>query len=118
ARHPWRQVVLPAAAVCAAVVVAVAAGGGLGNLTGFLGSQTGRGLQVESTTATGWVLASLHRDDVRVELDDELITYQVHGPGTQAAADLLDVVLPLTVVALTALLVRARRNGRAEQALL
>jgi hypothetical protein len=118
ARRPWRDVVLPAAGVCVAVVGAVTLGGGLDRVAGFLTEQTGRGLQVESVTATGWVLAARVRQDVVVGLNEELVTYEVHGPGTQAAADLLDLVLPLAVAAVAAVLLLARRRGRAAAAFL
>ncbi|WP_370524284.1 hypothetical protein [Cellulomonas sp. APG4] len=122
ARRPWRTVVAPAAAVCAVVVGAVglgaaATGGTVAHLASFLTTQGGRGLQVESVGATGWVLASLQRDDVVVALDEELVTYQVHGPGTQAAADVLDVLLPVGVAVLAVLLLVARRRGAAVTAL-
>lgn len=118
ARRPLREVVLPAAAVCVVVVGAVAAGGGLGRVAGFLQTQDDRGLQVESVAATGWVLASLARDDVRIALNEELITYEVAGPGTAAATAVLDVLLPSAVAVIALVLVLARRRGRAEEALL
>ena len=118
ARRPWRDVVLPAALVTAAVVGVVAAAGGASRLGTFLTTQTGRGLQVEAVGATPWVLAALLRDDIAVELDEALVTYQVHGPGTAAAARVLDVVLVAAVVAVGAVLLLARRRGRAVDALL
>ncbi|WP_024286559.1 glycosyltransferase 87 family protein [Cellulomonas sp. KRMCY2] len=117
-RRPVRDVVAPAAAVCAVVVCTVAAGGGLSRLTGFLTTQQGRGLQVESVTATPWVLATLSRDDVRITLNEALTTYEVTGPGTTTAAAALDVVLALAVAALAAVLLLARRRGTAQAALL
>lgn len=118
ARRPLREVVLPAAAVCLVVVGAVAAGGGLSRVAGFLETQGDRGLQVESVAATGWVLASLAGDDVRVALNEELITYEVAGPGTAAATAVLDVLLPLAVAAIAGVLLLARRRGRADEAVL
>lgn len=118
ARRPLREVVLPAAAVCLVVVGAVAAGGGLSRVAGFLQTQGDRGLQVESVASTGWVLASLARDDVRVALNEELITYEVAGPGTAAATAVLDVLLPLAVAAIAGVLLLARRRGRADEAVL
>lgn len=117
ARRPLRDVVVPAAAVCAVVVGAVAAGGGLGRVAGFLTTQHGRGLQVESVTATPWVLAALGRDDVRIVLNEALTTYEVSGPGTTAAAAALDVVLAVAVATVAGVLLLARRRGTAETAL-
>ena len=118
ARRPVRDVVLPAAVVCVVVVGTVAAGGGLARVLGFLTTQQGRGLQVESVAATPWVLAVLVRDDVVIRLNEALITYEVAGPGTAAAAAVLDVVLPVLVAAIAGVLLVARRRGRAADALL
>jgi hypothetical protein len=118
ARHPVRDVVAPALAVCTVVVAGVAAGGGLAHVTSFLGTQTGRGLQVESVTATPWVLASLTRDDVSIRLNETLITWEVTGPGTTTAAGVLDVLLVLAVAVVGGLLWWARTEGRSDAAFL
>ena len=118
ARRPVRDVVLPAAVVCIVVVGTVTAGGGLARVLGFLTTQQGRGLQVESVAATPWVLAVLVRDDVVIRLNEALITYEVAGPGTPAAAAVLDAVLLVLVAAVAVALLGARRRGRADDALL
>ena len=118
ARRPVRDVILPAAAVCVVVVGAVAASGGLGRVLGFLTTQQGRGLQVESVAATPWVLGVLVREDITIRLNEELITYEVSGAGTSGAAAALDVLLLLLVAAVAGALVVARRRGRAPEALL
>lgn len=118
ARRPVRDVVMPAAATCLVVVGLVTAGGGLGHIASFAGAQGTRDLQVESVGATPWVLSRLWRGDVVVELDPELITWEVHGPGTVAAARVLDVLMVLAVAALLGALLFARLEGRAGEALL
>lgn len=115
ARRPWREVVGPAAAVTAAVALVVVVAGGGANLASFLGAQGDRGLQAESVTATPWVLAGALAGEPAPRLNEELITYEV--PSAAAAADALDVVLPLGVLAVGVLLVVARRRGTAEDAL-
>lgn len=117
-RRPVRDVVVPALAVSGVVVAVVTVLGGGRNWLSFLSTQQGRGVQVESVTATPWVIASLWRDDVSVGLNDALVTWEVSGPGTVAAAQVLDVVLVLAVGAVAALLWRARQEGRAVAALL
>lgn len=117
ARRPVREVLAPAAGVCAVVVGLVAAGGGLGHVASFVTTQTTRGLQTESVAATGWVVAGLWRDDVRIELNDALITWEVHGPGTTAVLPVLDLLLVLGVAALAGALWLARLEGRAAPAL-
>ncbi len=116
ARRPWRDVVVPAAAVCAVVVGAVALGGGLPRVLDFLTTQGERGLQVESVAAT--LVGALHRPDVAVRLNEELVTYEVVGPGTAEVARALDVVLPVAVAVVAAVLLVARRRGTAPAALL
>lgn len=111
ARRPWRDVVLPAAAVCAAVAAAVAAGGGLAHLPSFLTEQGARGLQVESVAATPWVLAGLGSSSVRVVLNDAITTWEIAGPGTAAVAAALGLVLPVALAAVTVLLVVVRRRA-------
>ena len=118
ARRPLRDVVVPAAAVCAVVVGGVAAGGGLSRIAGFLGVQGDRGLQVESVTATPWMIVAAVRDDVAVVLNEQLVTYEVRGPGVAAAASVLDALLPLAVAAVAVTAWVARRRGAASAALL
>jgi hypothetical protein len=117
-RRPIRRVVVPAAGVCVVVVAAVAAGGGMSRLFDFLSTQESRGLQVESTGATPWMLASLVRRDVVIRLNEKLITYEVSGPGTASAARVLDLLLPALVAALAVALLVARRRGHAAESLL
>lgn len=118
ARRPLRDVVAPAALLSAAVLAVVAVAGGLPHVLSFLSTQGGRGLQVESVTATPWVLAAAAGDDAQVVLNEALVTYEVRGPGTSAAATTLDVLLPLAVAAVGAVLLLARRRGRAAAAFL
>lgn len=118
ARRPLRTVLVPVAATCVVVVGLVAAGGGLGNIASFLVTQNTRGLQVESVGATPWMVARAWRPDVVASLDPELITWQVHGPGTSAATLVLDVVMVVALAALAGLLWFARLEGRAQEALL
>jgi hypothetical protein len=107
-RRPWRDLVLPAAAVCVVVAGVVAAGGGLAHLTSFLTEQGERGLQVESVAATPWVLAGLGTGAVRVVLNQEITTWEIAGPGTAAVAEALGLVLPVALAAVTALLAWVR----------
>ncbi|GEA86678.1 glycosyltransferase 87 family protein [Cellulomonas cellasea] len=111
ARRPWRDVVLPPAVVCAVVVGAVALGGGLPHLGSFLTEQGARGLQVESVGATPWMVAALVTPSVERRLNEELVTYEVHGPGAQLAADSLGLALVVALAAVTALLWWARRRA-------
>ncbi|MFF1530344.1 hypothetical protein [Cellulomonas sp. NPDC058312] len=107
-RRPWRDLVLPAAAVCVVVVGAVAAGGGLGHLTSFLTEQGDRGLQLESVAATPWLVAGITSPDVRVVLNDAITTWEIAGPGTAGVAAALGLVLPVALALVTGLLAWVR----------
>ncbi len=111
AKRPIRDVVVPAAAVTAVVVAVTAAAGGLPFLTGFLGDQGSRGLQVEAVAATPWLLAGLFTHAVRIAYNPQIITFEITGPGTETAASVLNLVLVLVVAAVAVLLLVARRRG-------
>jgi hypothetical protein len=99
-----RVAVLASAAIVTAVVLAVvvAAGGGAFAF-GFVGDQTGRGLQVEATVSTPFVwLAMLRAPGASVFYNSDIITYEVTGPGADALAAAMTPVLALVVVALLA----------------
>ena len=117
-RHPWRRLVLPAASVCVVIAGIVAAGGGLSHLFSFLGEQGERGLQLESVAATAWVLRGLVDDGVRIWMNDEIITWEITGPGTATMAGLLGLALPIAVAATAGLLlwVRLRAGDRLDHA--
>ncbi len=108
-RRPLRDVVLPGALATLGVVVSVWAWGGLSNILSFSDAQGGRGLQLESTAATGWVLASLFREDVNPVFNEPLITWEIVGPGTPNAVAALDFALPAAAALIGALTWWSRR---------
>ncbi|HEY0215430.1 MAG TPA: hypothetical protein VGC57_03445 [Cellulomonas sp.] len=113
-RRPWRDLVLPAAAVCVAVVGAVVLGGGGAHLTSFLTEQGDRGLQLESVGATPWVLRGLVDPGIRIWMNQDIITWEIVGPGTATVASLLGAALPVALAAASALLLWVRlRQGAA-----
>jgi hypothetical protein len=72
------------------------------NLLGFVSQQTGRGLQIESPVSTIWMwLAYANPGSFRVYYDTQILTFQVTGPGSEAASAIMT---PLMVVALAAVL--------------
>lgn len=110
-----RLVVLISAAATSVVVVlaALLAGGTATGILGFVGKQTGRGLQLEAPVTTIWLwLEASGVPGVRTYFDHEIITYQVAGTGTSLAAALMT---PLMVVVLAGVaglgLVAARRGA-------
>lgn len=113
-RRRWR-LVGAAVAVCAAVlagVVAIGGAGALPNALSFVTEQTGRGLQLESTAASGFLLlAALGLGDYEIAFDEEILTMQISGPGTAAASAILTPLMLVLVLALVVLAVRAQRRG-------
>jgi hypothetical protein len=89
-------------------LVGVAAGAliaGAGwNAFSFITEQTGRGLQVEAPVSSIWLWAARLGNGSRVYYDFDILTFQVTGPGSDAAAALMT---PLLVVAVAAVLVLA-----------
>lgn len=103
-RHPVRTVALPAVAVSAGVVGAVALGGGVAHVASFLTEQDRRGLQIEAVGASPWMVASLFSRSVEVRMNTGIMTWEVHGPGAQGAADVLGALFVVGVAAAAVLL--------------
>ena len=96
--------VVPAAVVSVVVVGTVAALGGLPQVMSFLTEQDQRGLQIEAPGATPWLVTALWAPSVTRVLNEPLVTWELHGPGTQAAADVLGALFFLALGAATLLL--------------
>jgi hypothetical protein len=95
--------IVSALVVSAAVLVVVVAAGGGGVALGFVGDQTGRGLQVEAAVSTPYVwLAMLGVPGASVFYNSDIITYEVTGPGVAAVAAAMTPVLALVVLAILA----------------
>jgi hypothetical protein len=113
-KRPWRDLVLPAAAVCVVVAGTVVAGGGAAHLLSFLTEQGGRGLQLESVGATPWVLRGLVDPGVTIWMNDDITSWEILGTGTAAMSFVLGIALPVVLGAATALMVLVRlRAGTA-----
>ena len=107
----WRILAAVLAVSGVIIVVAVALGSGL-NVFSFVTQQTGRGVQVESPVATLWLWQALAGvPGARVYYDNEILTYQVQGPGIEVAAALMTPLLGLVVVVVALLGIRAARAG-------
>ncbi|MFF2370129.1 glycosyltransferase 87 family protein [Agromyces sp. NPDC058110] len=91
--------------------VSVLAGAGL-NAFGFIEEQAGRGLQVEAPLAVVWLWQIVAGSpDVNVEYSREILTFQIEGPGADAAAGLTTPIMAAGVLAVVLLGVRAVRRG-------
>jgi len=106
------QILAASVLVSAGIVfVALVAGSGL-NVFSFITEQTGRGLQVESPVGSTWAwLAFAGVPGAAVYYDGDILTYQVQGPGVEAAAAVMTPVLALVVLVIVGLGVRAVRAG-------
>ncbi|WP_315095217.1 glycosyltransferase 87 family protein [uncultured Cellulomonas sp.] len=109
-RRPWRSAVVPAAVVSVVVVGTVAALGGLPHVTSFLTAQEARGLQIESPGATPWLVAGLWSPSIVRYLNEPLVTWEIQGPGTQGAADVLGALFFVALAGAALLLWWRREN--------
>lgn len=91
--------------------------GASGQLLGFLGEQTGRGLQVEAVAATPflWALAG---GGASIEYSFEILTFQISAPGAEVVAALLTPLMLVVVTGVVALGIWRVRAGAAAQRLL
>ncbi|KAF2415343.1 hypothetical protein B1729_00435 [Microbacterium sp. B35-04] len=97
-----RLVIVGGAAIVSAVVaVAVVIAGGGAHLLSFVGDQTSRGLQIEAPVSTVYMLlAAAGLPGAAVVYDEDLITFQVAGPGTEAV---IAVMTPLLIAGMLAI---------------
>ena len=88
-------------------IVALLLGAGA-NVFSFITEQTGRGLQVESPIGTFWMWDAFVSHSTRsfVYYDQAILTYQVVGPGSATAANLMTPLLAIVTAALLVLGVR------------
>jgi Glycosyltransferase family 87 len=102
-----------AAAVTSVLVVAAALALGSGaNVFSFITQQTGRGLQVEAPISTVWMWLSFARvPGAFVYYDQDILTFQVAGPGADVAASVMSPILGVAILAIAALGILASRRG-------
>jgi hypothetical protein len=113
------RVVVTALGTTAVVVAGSLLIGSGANVLGFVGQQTGRGLQVESTAAL-YHLWRIVAGDGRYRVYDDLriITFQVSGPGVDAVAAALTPIMVGVVLVVTLLGIRAHLRGASPAALM
>lgn len=115
-RRSW-QVLLSAASVTIVIIGVLLMLGAGGNLLGFLGMQTGRGLQIEAVGATPflWMVVV---GDVRIEYSYEILTFQITAPGADLVSTLLTPLMVLVVAGILVVGALRARGGAAWQRLL
>lgn len=114
-----RAIVLTGAVLSAGIVLIALAFGSGGNVFSFVGQQTGRGLQIEAPVSVPWLWqVAAGVPGTAIYYDQEILTFQVLGPGVEAASAVMTPLLAISVAAIALLGVRAVRRGVAGQALL
>lgn len=115
-RRSW-QVLLSAASVTIVIIGVLLMLGAGGNLLGFLGMQTGRGLQIEAVGATPflWMVVV---GDARIEYSYEILTFQITAPGADLVSTLLTPLMVLVVAGILVVGALRARGGAAWQRLL
>lgn len=109
-RDLWRTVLLPGAAV-SVVAVGLALTGGAGDRAlSVFGEQGDRTLQAESVAATWFSVARLWDPSVQIDYNDDIYTYEVQGEAAARVAGVLDWLLPVAVLVIAGLVLRASRR--------
>ncbi|SMH33733.1 Protein of unknown function [Rathayibacter oskolensis] len=102
------RMVVVAAGVSAAIVLGVVALGGGAHVFSFVSDQTTRGLQIEAPVSTVWMWLSIDTTSTSyVYYAADINTFEMHGPGTEVAAALMNPALALAVLGTLLLGVRA-----------
>ncbi|BDZ53668.1 glycosyltransferase 87 family protein [Agromyces marinus] len=113
------EVIGVAAALSAGILGASLIAGSGANALGFVAEQTGRGLQVESPFALPWLWWIVAGTDAAgIAYDRDILTFQVDGPGTEAAAAATTPLMLIGLAAVAATGIRAARRGAGVLALL
>ena len=112
-RKRWEVVTVAVALSAGIVGVSLLAGAGI-NAVGFVAEQAGRGLQIEAPLAVVWLWRIVAGDRaVEVVYNREILTFQISGPGAEAAASVTTPLMAIGVVAVLLLGIRAVRRGAA-----
>lgn len=110
-RRRWEVATIAGALSVGIVGVSLVAGGGA-NTFGFIAEQAGRGLQIEAPLAVAWLWAIVAgSNDVAIVYDRDILTFQIEGPGADAAAGLTTPAMVLGVAAVLLIGLRAARRG-------
>jgi len=106
-----RRILVPAA-VSAVIVAGVVLVGGGEHVFSFVSDQTTRGLQIEAVVSTPWMwLSVVPGSGSYVWYAADINTFEMHGPATGTAADLMTPLLAVSMLAVALLGLRALRAG-------
>jgi len=82
----------------------------------FLGSQQGRGIQIEAVAATPWLWDAWAGGSSRIVFSPEIFTFEVVGPGSAAISASLTVVSAILVLVVSLAVLRSSLRGSIRQA--
>ena len=86
--------------------------GGFQNIFSFVGMQSGRGIQVESSIAVIWLIGLLVGiPGIKTYYDNEIVTFQVSGFGVTEVASVMTIIQFLALGITIYLGFRAKSNG-------
>ncbi|ALS57829.1 DUF2029 domain-containing protein [Rathayibacter toxicus] len=106
-----RTVLVPLVTSVAIVLVVVLAGG-RDNVFSFVTDQTTRGLQIEAVVSTPWMwLSVLPGSASYVYYASDINTFEMYGPGTGFASEMMTPLLALAMLGVALLGMRALRSG-------
>ena len=112
-KRRWQVLAVFAGTSGLIIGAALLAGSGT-TILSFVTEQTNRGIQIEAPVASWWLWQSaLGIPGSRVYYDQQILTYQVVGAGTDLASSVLTPLLALSVGAVLLLGWRAQRAGAA-----
>ncbi|HEV7624074.1 MAG TPA: glycosyltransferase 87 family protein [Amnibacterium sp.] len=105
--------VITGVAFTTAVVVGIGVALGAGrNVFSFIGTQTGRGLQIEAPVTGLWLIdVVLGVPGASIYYDHDILTFQVTGRGVAATSHAMTAVLAIGVLAVVGLAIVARLRG-------
>ena len=118
AQRRWRILVAFVATSVIVLGAALAMGAGT-NALSFIGYQNSRGLQIESPAATWFMwLAGTGNGSAQVYFDNDMLTYQVTGPGSAIVASAMTWLMVIAVIATVTLTALGARRDNAPVSLL
>lgn len=117
-RERWR-VLLGVTGTSAVIMLAAIALGGGGALFTFVTMQSGRGLQIEAPVSAPWLWMAAGGDQASgLYYDEDILTYQVYGPGVDVVAGIMTPLLAAVALAIVGLALWLLGRGARPSALL
>lgn len=114
----WLRVVVAGAAVSAFMVAGVLAGGGAGNLLGFIQAQGERGMQLEAPLTTPGLWQAVLGLGTVVHPNFAIVTMEIRGAMADQVGALMNPLLAVSLVLIAVLILAAVRRGAPREEIL